>query len=120
VPASAWLMVLIQIGPAIPEPPFLMGVLSLFPTHIPSANCGVYPIVHASRCSSVVPVLTAAVRPGSVRDDPKTGALAALSDNILDIRYAPSGLRAGVVTARGARYTAALNLSSIRWMITGS
>src|SRR3990167_6298270 len=49
-----------QIGaaPVIPETIPLIGLLSLFPTHVATTREGVYPIVQLSRRSFVVPVLT--------------------------------------------------------------
>ena len=35
-----------------------MAELSLFPTHVATNTCGVYPMVQLSRRSSVVPVFT--------------------------------------------------------------
>src|SRR5205814_1429542 len=73
---------LLQIGAAPKDPATpSIGLLSLFPTHTPTARCGVYPIVHASLKSSVVPVLTAATRE-RVSAFPNSSARAALSERI--------------------------------------
>src|SRR3989344_2387325 len=59
-----------HIGAAMnPATDFIISELSLFPTHTPSAIDGVYPITHASRVSSVVPVLTATSYPEKDRGE---------------------------------------------------
>ena len=47
--ASAYCMKSCHMGPTMnPETFFTMGVLSLFPAHIPTTKFGAYPTVHAS------------------------------------------------------------------------
>jgi hypothetical protein len=53
-----------QIGATIRPEISFMERLSLFPAQVPTARFGVYPIIHASRLSFVVPVFAATSRPG--------------------------------------------------------
>src|SRR3989344_8610053 len=77
-----------HIGAAInPATDFIISELSLFPTQTPSAIDGVYPITHASRVSSVVPVLTATSYPGMVSGEVSeySGTRACAFESIADI-----------------------------------
>ncbi len=75
-----------QTGAAPDAPATLdIGELSLLPIQTPTAICGVYPIVSASRLSSVVPVLTAAAR-DRVSEPPNVSARALGSERIDQMR----------------------------------
>src|SRR3989344_2378527 len=64
-----------------------IGELSLLPAQTPNAIDGVYPITHASRVSSVVPVLTATSYPGMVSGEVSeySGTRACAFESIADI-----------------------------------
>src|SRR3989338_9257 len=62
---SAYRITSFHIGATMyPAISLTMGELSLFPAHTPIAIDGVYPMVHASRDSFVVPVFAATSNPG--------------------------------------------------------
>src|ERR1017187_10153683 len=91
VPVKKVSIKFLQIGAAPRDPAILsIGELSLLPTQTPTTRLGVYPIVSASRKSSVVPVFTAAGLE-MVSALPNSSALVLLSERIEDmIKAVPS------------------------------
>src|SRR3989344_4672381 len=88
---SAYAMISCHSGAAIkPATDFTIGVLSLLPTQTPTATEGVYPITHASRVSSVVPVFTATSYPWNERGELRgySGRRAGASESIADMSRA--------------------------------
>ncbi|EKD87141.1 MAG: hypothetical protein ACD_37C00027G0001 [uncultured bacterium] len=91
-------IILFQIGDAPVTPEAIIGfigLLSLFPTHTPTTNDGVYPTVQLSLLLSVVPVFTETVFPGIFKkeEEPKASLLALLSKSMCEIINAASSLK---------------------------
>src|SRR3989344_9192277 len=83
-----------QMGAPTTEPAALViALLSLLPTQTPATRSFVYPMVHASRYSWVVPVFTATSYPGteSEKARPNIGALASSSERMLVMSLATAG-----------------------------
>src|SRR3989344_2918181 len=84
--ANVFVIYSFQMGAAITDPsaPCFISEESLLPTHTPVATPGVYPMVHASLLSFVVPVFAATGLSLSTRRlfSPKINAREELSERI--------------------------------------